>query len=70
MLPSGLRLNERLAAAGFARKLLMTVVPPLLKGFLWSTSLPSPFLTAPVASSILRALFLCARFFLTASVPS
>lgn len=34
MLPSGLRLNERFLLEGSARRLLMTVVPPLLKGFL------------------------------------
>jgi hypothetical protein len=32
MLPSALRLNDLLAAAGFARRLLLTVVPPFPRG--------------------------------------
>lgn len=34
MLPSDLRVNDLFLLAGTARRLLMTVVPPLLKGFL------------------------------------
>ena len=68
--PLLVRLNERLADLGLATMLLRVVVPPFERGRLWSTSLPSPLWTTPSLSSILRALFLCARFFLTSGVPS
>jgi hypothetical protein len=70
MEPSAFRLYERFADAGLGRKLLRTVVPPLLSGVLWSTSLPSPLCTTPSRSSIRRALLRCALFFLTSGVPS
>ena len=40
--PEAVRLNDLFSEAGLALRLLRTVVPPLLRGAMWSTSLPSP----------------------------
>mgnify|MGYP007077678055 CR=1 FL=1 len=67
-MPFLLPLSALLAVLALTLVLLSAVLPPFLRGFLWSISLPSPLDTFPFAIACLRALFLAARSFLALGV--